>query len=82
MEWCKDNDIDIEHEHVPEVPAEFCNISMKKIPYPLPMTIKQQHNDHECGSWQFPTELVPKHQKGCVLMEAGGNQEIQSQKVG
>ncbi len=64
MEWCKDNDIDIEHEHVPEVPAEFCNISMKKIPYPLPMTIKQQHNDHECGSWQFPTELVPKHQKG------------------
>ena len=64
VEWCKDNDIDIEHKHVSEPPAEFCSISTKKIPYPFSTIMKQQHDDHECGKWQFPFELVPKQSEG------------------
>ena len=69
VEWCKENDIDIEHEHVSEPPAEFCSVSTKKIPYPFPTTMKQQHDHHKYGRWQFPTELVPEQSEGLCSHE-------------
>ena len=57
--WCESNDIHIDLENPFTHEPTYSCMSSVPIPYPLSTVLRDLHDKHETGKWEFPINLVP-----------------------
>ena len=69
-EWCEENNAPIElHQDLSSTGSaapDYSILSKRDIPYPLPEPLKLLHDRHERGQQEFPLQLIPHVEEGCM----------------
>ena len=68
QDWCSSSNVYLDLEEPITEELNFTSVSYNPIPYPLPRSLRQLHDRHEMGKWEFPLHLIPPANESSICL--------------